>query len=290
MIIRRMFNVLQRKGFFDAWSDENYLKLMYRVFMGKSLNLKNPKSFNEKMQWLKLYDRKPQYTQMVDKELAKEIVAKRWGKQYVIPTLGCWDKFDEIKFENLPKSFVLKTTHDSGGVVVVKDKDHVDLKQIRKTIENSLRKNYYYSSREWPYKNCTPKIIAEEYLNMFEGSSLIDYKLMCFNGKVKCSFTCTNRFGEGGLFVNFYDSDWKPMPFIRKYPRNPIEIPKPKNYEKMVELAEMVSKNIPFIRVDFYEYKESLFFGEFTFFPGAGLEKFYPEEWDYKLGEWLDLK
>lgn len=274
-------------GAFNWMQDKSYLKLMYFAHMGKWLDFKDPKTFNEKIQWLKLYDRNPEYTKMVDKYEAKKYVASVIGEEYIIPTLGVWDCFEDIDFDSLPEKFVLKCTHDSGGVVIVRDKKKLDKEAARKKINYCLRRNYFWSTREWPYKNVKPRIIAEQYVMNEEDGELKDYKLMCFSGRVRCSFVCTNRNAKEGLCVNFYDTDWKPMPFERHYPRNPIETPKPNRYEKMVEFAEQLSHTIPFVRVDFYQNGEHLLFGELTFYPGSGLEEFTPVEWDYTLGSWL---
>lgn len=409
--------------------DPIYIKLLYRRRTGKTLNLKNPVTFNEKLQWLKLYNRKPEYSMMVDKYEVKKYVAKKIGEQYIIPTLGVWNHFDEIDFDMLPEQFVLKCTHDSGGLVIVKDKKKLDRDAARKKIEDSLSNDYYLRGREWPYKNVKPRIIAEKYMTdesevelkdykvfNFNGEAkfiqvdygrftnhkrnlysidweyinaaiqypsdqsvqinkpekldemlmlarklsasipyvrtdfysindkiyfgeitffaeagfgkftpeqfgveigswiklpsggvlikksnwilylrnkpdeLTDYKFMCFNGKVKCSFVCSERFSETGLKITFFDREWNALPFERHYPKSLKRIPKPLNYEKMIYLAERLSKDIPFVRVDFYEISGNIYFGELTFFPGNGLEIFNPEEWDKILGSWIELK
>lgn len=280
----------------DKW----YLKRFYKKKMGKPLNLTNPIGFNEKLQWLKLYDRKPEYTQMVDKYEAKEYIGKIIGEKYIIPTLGVWEKFDDIDFDLLPNQFVLKCTHDSGGLVICQDKQKFDKIAAKEKIQKSLRRNYYWAGREWPYKNIKPRIIAEKFMSdddnefikkqqsmLTEG--LTDYKFMCFNGKVKCSFVCSDRFSEKGLHVTFFDRDWNLMPFRRCYPSYDNILPKPINYEKMLELAEKLSAGIPFVRVDFYESSGKIYFGELTFYPGGGFEAFSPEEWDYILGDWIKL-
>jgi len=282
---------LQKINFFNSWSDEKYLKFIYKIRIGKKLNLNNPKTFNEKLQWLKIHDRNPEYTKMVDKYEAKKYVSEIIGKNYIIPTIGVYERFEDIKFEELPQKFVIKCTHNSGGVVVVNDKNCINRKKLQKKFKNLLKQNFFYVSREYPYKNVKPKIIIEENIQPEnETSQINDYKLMCFNGKVKCSFVCSNRNTTSGLCVNFYDKNWNPMPFERHYKKNPIEIPKPNQYDKMVELAEKLSKNIPFVRVDFYIVKNKIFFGELTFYPGGGVEEFTPDVWDLKIGEWIDLK
>ena len=269
--------------------DKFYLKLLYRKKMKRKLNLEEPKTFNEKLQWLKIYDRNLEYTKMVDKNEAKKYVSKIIGEDYIIPTIGVWNNFNEIDFNKLPNQFVLKCTHDSGGIVICKDKAKFNINKAKKIINHSLKRNYFLNTREWPYKNIKPRIIAEKYMVDESGYELKDYKLMCFNGKVKCSFVCSNRNTASGLCVNFYDQNWKPMPFERHYPKNPIEIAKPNHYKKMVELAEKLSKNIPFVRVDFYIIENKIYFGELTFYPGGGMEEFTPEIWDYTLGSWLNL-
>lgn len=283
------FLFLVSKGLFDKMDDRLYLEKFFEARIGRKLNLDFPKTFNEKLQWLKLHDRKPKYTTMVDKYVVKMYVADKIGEQYIIPTLGVWDTFDEIDFDKLPNKFVMKCTHDSGGLVICRDKVNFDKQAAKKKINRSLRRNYYYSGREWPYKNVPPRIIAEQYMEDSETSELKDYKFMCFNGKVKCSFVCSDRFSHKGLHVTFFDRDWNVLPFDRHYPRVKEGLPKPINYIKMIELAEILSKNIPFVRVDFYEVNKKIYFGELTFYPGSGLEEFTPEKWDRILGDWLVL-
>lgn len=270
-------------------TDEKYLYHKFKTRIGRYPELVNPKTFNEKLQWLKLHDRKDIYTMMVDKYEVKKYISEKIGKEYVIPTLGIWNDFDDINFDTLPNQFVLKTTHDSGGVVVCTDKNRFNKKYARNKLMYSLKNNFYKCGREWPYKNVKPRIIAEEYLKDNKQDELIDYKLMCFNGKVKVSFVCNNRFSKDGLNVTFYDNDWNRMPFERHYPASKTEINKPASFNEMIRLAEKLSENIPFVRVDFYEVNGKIYFGELTFFPGSGMEEFTPEIWDYKLGDWLDL-
>ena len=284
------FNYMTELGFYKLMSDEKYLTKKYKLILKRNLNLANPKTFNEKLQWLKLYDRKPEYTTMVDKYAVKKYVADIIGEEYIIPTLGVWNHFDEIDFDKLPNQFVLKCTHDSGGIVICKDKNKLDLKSAKKKIEKCLKRNYYWSSREWPYKDVKPRIIAEPYMEDSKAHELIDYKFMCFNGKVKCSFTCSERFSKDGLKVTFFDKDWNVMPFERHYPVSKNPQKKPINYDKMIQFSEQLSKGISFVRVDFYEINGQLYFGELTFYPGGGFEEFTPEEWDYKLGDFLKLK
>lgn len=268
-------------------NDKLFIKCEYKENFNKKLDLNNPKTFNEKLQWLKLYDRKDIYTTMVDKYEVKKYVANIIGDEYIIPTIGIYNNFDEINFEELPNQFVIKCTHDSGGIVICKDKSKLNIDEARKKINRCLNKNYYYIHREWPYKNVKPRIIIENLLEDENNEDLIDYKFMCFKGKVKCSFVCLNRRSKEGLKIDFYDLEWNKMPFERHYHNSNIILEKPKNYNKMIELAEKLSKNIPFVRVDFYDVKGKIYFGELTFYPGSGFEEFTPEEWDKKLGDML---
>lgn len=269
--------------------DKIFLKHVFYRNMGKKLDIKNPKTFNEKLQWLKLYDRNPQYTKLVDKYEVRKYISQLIGEEYLIPLIGVWGRFDDIDFNSLPNQFVLKCTHDSGGLVICRDKSKLDINVAREKINKSLNRNFYYQGREWPYKNVKPRIICEKYMVDESMVELKDYKFMCFNGEVKCSFVCLNRQSLAGLNVDFYDIDWNPMPFERHYPSSGTVIPKPKNYSKMVEFAEILSKNIPFVRVDFYEANGQLYFGELTFYPGSGYEEFAPESYDYLLGSWIEI-
>lgn len=283
------FGINAYLGLYNQLSDEDYLKKMFYRVMHKRLDLNNPETFNEKLQWLKLFDRDSRYTKMVDKYEVKQYISEKIGSEYIIPTLGVWDKFDDIDFDLLPDKFVLKCTHDSGGLVICSDKNRFDKKKARKKINRSLRTNYYSQKREWPYKNVIPRIIAEQYMVDESGKELKDYKLLCFSGKVEYSFVCSERFKKEGLKVTFFDKEWKKMPFTRSYPASKKLITKPVNYKKMVELAETLSHDILFVRVDFYEIRGKIYFGELTFYPGSGLEAFQPEEWDYKLGSLINL-
>lgn len=283
------FFALNQIGLYHILTDKRYLKKMYTVVMGKKLNLDDPQTFNEKLQWLKIHDRKEIYTTMVDKYEAKKYVAGQIGEDYIIPTLGVWERFDDIDFSELPRQFVLKCTHDSGGLVICRDKDTLDVNKARCKIERSMKNNYYWLGREWPYKNVKPRIIAEKYMEDNNNDELTDYKMMCFNGKVKCTFTVSNRSKGESMNVTFYDTNWDKMPFERHYPAAESTIPKPISYEEMVKIAEQLSSDIPFARVDFYEIKDKPYFGEITFYPGCGMEEFTPEEWDLTLGTWISL-
>lgn len=252
-------------------------------------DIRNPKTFNEKLQWLKIYNHNPEYTRLVDKYEVKRFVEEKIGKKYVIPTLGVWNSFDEIEFKKLPEQFVLKCTHDSGSVVIVEEKDKLDIKEVRNKLNKALNTNYFWSQREWPYKNVQRRIIAEKYICDSSKDGIKDYKFLCFNGVVKMIFTCTERYSKEGLKVTFFDNEWNRMPFERHYQSSNKVITKPKNLELMIELAQQMSQGIPFVRVDFYEIEFKVYFGEMTFFPGGGMEEFKPQEWDRILGDWIIL-
>jgi len=271
-------------------NDEKYLKLLFESKMNYPLNLNNPKTYNEKLQWLKLYDRKDIYTTMVDKYEVKEYVSNIIGKEYIIPTIGIYDKFDDINFDKLPNQFVLKCTHDSGGIVICKDKNSFDIKSAKMIINNSLAKNFYYLSREWPYKNVKPRIIAEEYMEDKKSKSLDDYKFFCFNGVPKILFVATERQNKNlETCFDFYDMDFNHLPIKNGHPNSNKKIKKPEKFNEMKKLAGKLSKNIPHVRVDFYEINGRVYFGELTFYHWGGFVPFEPEKWDKELGDMLDL-
>lgn len=269
--------------------DKIYLKIKFFVKMKKRLNLKSPKTYNEKLQWLKLYDRKDKYTMMVDKYEVKKYVSDVIGEEYIIPTLGIYNTFDEIDFSKLPNQFVIKCTHDSCGLIIVKNKAKLDIDMARKKINNCLKQNYYYYGREWPYKNVKPRIIIEKYMVDESGYELKDYKFFCFNSKVKFMFIATDRSSNNETCFDFYDENFKHLPFINGHPNSKKNIKKPKNYNKMIELAEKLSINIPHVRVDFYNVNGKIYFGEMTFYHWSGFMPFKPEEWDYKFGNMIKI-
>lgn len=271
--------------------DKLFLKLKFRFKMGYKLNLKNPKTFSEKLQWLKLYDRRPEYTTMVDKYAVKDYVASKIGREYIIPTLGVWDKPEEIEWDKLPNQFVLKCTHDSGGLVICKDKRALDKKSAIEKLGRALNNNYYYQNREWPYKNVPRRIIAEKYIEPEpDKKDLPDYKFFCFDGEVKFMFIATERQNPNEeVKFDFFDADFNPLPF-RQGHDHAAELPqKPRNFELMKKAAAELSKGIPHVRVDFYEIGNQVLFGELTLFHFSGTVPFEPREWDYKLGEWINL-
>ena len=268
-------------------NDGLYVKLRYFSGMKKFPDLKHPRTYNEKLQWLKLNDKHEEYTQLVDKYAVKEYIEKlNWGGR-IIPTLGVWDRFDDIDFTKLPKQFVLKTTHDSGGIVIVKDKDKMDMKEARKKLEKSLRRKYFLMSREYPYKDVKPRIIAEKFMVDESGTELKDYKFFCFNGEVKFLFVATDR--PFDTRFDFFDADFNHLPFKQGHPWARKEIKKPANFEKMKQAAATLSKGIPHVRVDLYNINGEIYFGELTFFHFSGVVPFDPAEWDERIGEYLKL-
>ncbi len=271
------------KRFRFILDDEEYLCGQFEYHMGYRPELRKPKTFNEKLQWLKLYDRNPDYIKFVDKYSVKEYIKDKLGEEYVIPTLGIYNSFEEINIDELPQQFVLKCTHDSGSALVCEDKDNFDWERAKNVLECSLERNYYWVGREWVYKDIEKRIIAEKYLESI--SEMIDYKFLCFNGKVETIFTCSERFGQEGLKVTFFDTEWNRLPFERHYPASSREIKRPETLKQMIDLSEKLSKGITFVRIDFYDIAGKIYFGEMTFFPGGGMEEFCPEEWDYKLGD-----
>lgn len=269
--------------------DKIYLKMKYRREFKQKLNLKNPQTFNEKLQWLKLYNRNPEYTKMVDKYEVRKYIKEKIGEEYLIPLIGVYDKFEDIDFSKLPNQFVLKCNHDSGGLVICKDKSELNIEETRKRINRSLTTNYYYAGREWPYKNVKPRIIIEKYMEESNKSDLKDYKLFCFNGIPKIVLVCSERFSSSNMCETWFDMDWKLIDMTESGHRVDSTISKPKQLKKMVELSKKLSKNIPFIRVDWYEIGDKLYFGELTFYPASGFEKFEPKEWNKKIGDMLSI-
>ena len=270
--------------------DSTFLKMKYSLCMADSLDILSPTTFNEKLQWLKLYDRKPQYTVMVDKYKVREYIADKIGEQYLIPLLGVWDSPDEIDFNVLPNRFAMKCNHNSGlGMCICTDKSKLDIKKVKKGLARGLKQDYYLTGREWPYKDVPRKIVAEQFLKSDEGG-LTDYKIHCFNGVPKFILVCRDRFTDSGLTEDFYNPEWERMNVKRpKIPNAVVPAPKPERLDEMLILAEKLSKDIPFLRVDFYVVEGKIYFSELTFFPASGFNSFEPEEWDRTFGEWIEL-
>lgn len=270
--------------------DKPYLSLKFYKEFGRFPNWKNPQTFNEKLQWLKLYYRKPEFTLMVDKYEVKEYVKKEIGDEYVIPTLGVWDKPEDIEWDVLPNQFVLKTTHGGGneGIVICRDKSSFNKDNSIRKLNKNLCTDLYTIWREWPYKNVQKRIIAEKYMQDESGYELKDYKFFCFGGIPHFIQLDFDRFTEHKK--NLYSLDWELLPFEFNYPRHPeCLFQRPKGLNKMIEVAKKLSKGIPFVRVDLYNINGDIFVGELTFFPAGGMGKFQPKEWDKKFGDMLIL-
>lgn len=267
-------------------SDKAYLKRLYKKRMGKELNLKDPQTFTEKLNWLKLYDRKPEYTMMADKYAVREYIAEKIGEEYLVPLVGVWDSVEEIDFDSLPEKFVLKCNHDN-GVIICTDKSKLDIEKTKKELQYHLSRDYYKKCREWPYKDIERKIICEEYISQPGEVSLIDYKFFCFNGKVKLLFVATGRSVDTRF--DFFDSDFNHLPIFNVHKNADYNIEKPKNFKKMIEISEKLSKDIPHVRIDLYCLNGKVFFSEMTFHHFGGFHPLEPENWEYQLGDWLEL-
>ena len=283
------FNFLSDIGFHKYVSDEKVIKRKYKIKTGKELNLNSPKTFTEKLQWLKLYDRRPEYTVMVDKYLVKNYVSERIGEKYIIPVYGVWDRFDDIDFSTLPDKFVLKCTHDSGSYAICKNKADFNFEAAKKLLKKRLKRQYFVCSREWPYKNVKPRIIAEAYMEDSKYKELRDYKFFTFGGEPKALYIVQGR-GKGETTVaDFFDMDFNHLPIT--FDHNMAEVPpvKPECFEEMKRLAAILSKGTPQLRVDFYEVDGKVYFGEMTFFHCSGFGSFNPDYWDKTFGDWIVL-
>lgn len=287
-LIGAIYGKVVRSGLLNSLSDENFLKLSYRAYLGNKLDLDNPKTFNEKLQWLKLHDRNPKYNELVDKQMVKEYIAKEIGEEYVIPTLGVWNSVEEIEFDKLPKQFVLKCTHDSGSTIVCKDKDKFDFEVAKKKLSKKMKKNLFWWGREWPYKDLKPRIIAEEYMEDCATEELRDYKWYCFDGEPNVLMVNTDR-SKGKTKADYFDMDYEYLQLNWGYPHATNIPQKPEQFGKMKQIAAILSANIPHVRVDFYVVNNKIYFGELTFFDASGFEKIEPVEWDYTLGSWIKL-
>lgn len=289
-IPRKMIAPLASRGLFNWIPDKPFLKLIYYGEMGKKLKLKAPQTYNEKLQWLKLHDHNPLYPTLVDKYEVKKYVADKIGEEYIIPTLGVWDNAEQIAFEELPDQFVLKCTHDSGSVLLCRDKLSFSKEEAVKSLDAHLHGSTYWFDREWPYKNLKPRIIAEEYMEDSTYHELRDYKFFCFDGVPKAMFIASERLNpDKPTAFDFFDMDFNHLPIRQGHP-NAESIPeKPLNFEKMKELAAILSEDFPHVRVDFYEINGKVYFGELTFYHFGGVEPFIPDHWDKDFGEWLSL-
>ncbi len=290
--------ILTRAQFISRFiPDRRYLEIIYRGYMGHRLDLENPRYFNEKIQWMKLYDRDPKYARLIDKYEVKKYVADTVGGEYVIPTLGVYDRFEDIDFEALPNSFVIKCTHDSGSTVVVKDKYRMEVREIRKKITKCLNRDNFYLYREWQYRGIKPRIIIEQYMENIASDTgneklvgqLLDYKIFTYGGEPRFIAVDFNRF-SGAHGRNLYDSKWNLMTVSLGYPSEPdVEIRKPEGFGKMMEVARKLAKEFYFVRVDLYYAAGKIFFGELTFLPGSGFEAFSSDDYGLMIGNIMCL-
>ncbi|MGN0981832.1 MAG: ATP-grasp fold amidoligase family protein [Candidatus Limivicinus sp.] len=309
------FHYLAAKGFFNFLPDAVFIRRKYFLAYGKPLNLDKPTGFNEKLQWLKLNDRKPLYAQLADKYSVREYIAERVGEEYLVPLVGGpWSSAGQIDIASLPDQFVLKCTHDSGSVIVCSDKSNFDMKSAQERLEKRLQRNYYYGDREWQYKNIHPQIIAEEFLScpsntsaaplpdvpldpqQLQGSvGLLDYRFLCFEGQVRALILDIGVIDSSGkatasFYRNIYDRDFQLLPVRLSHANYPQAIAKPKNYQAMVQLAEQLSRGFPHLRVDMYNLDGEIKIGELTLHHGSGMSNFFdPPEWDEIFGSWLTL-
>ncbi|KNZ42032.1 ATP-grasp fold amidoligase family protein [Acetobacterium bakii] len=266
--------------------DRFYLKLQYRHYFGKELNLDNPVTFNEKLQWLKLYDRKPEYTQMVDKYEVKNYIKETIGADFLIPLLGVYNNFDDIDFAVLPDQFVLKPNHTSGNVYICRDKSTIDYQQLKSDVDGWLKRQYFWVHREWPYKNVKPRIICEQFIS--ENDTVPDdYKVLCFNGKAKLIEVHSDRFGNH--HQDFYNGKWHKMKISQGFNTSDQRLEKPRAFDQMIAMSETLAREMNHVRIDWFIVQDKLYFGEITFFDGAGFEPFDDEENDMLLGNFINL-
>lgn len=283
------YSYATRKGLTNFVPDRTHLKLMYRATLESWPDLSRPKTFNEKLQWLKLHDRNPLYTTLVDKYRVKEWVAKHIGAEHVIKTYDAWERIEDIDISGLPERFVLKTNHDCGGIVICRNRSTFDLDAAKKKLAKHLRKNYFWGGREWPYKNVKPLVFAEEYISPDDGIDLVDYKFFRFSNGKMLTLLITDRFSGAELTKTFFDDKWIPLALTEGGHPVKSDVSEPVYFEVMKQFVNKLGEGFPFVRVDFYEAGGRLLFGEMTFFPNSGLERFDPPEWDELLGSWIDL-
>jgi len=283
---RKLIRALGTKNLLNWIPDKPYLKLVYWGEMGKRLNIKNPRTFNEKLQWIKLYDRKTEYTKYVDKYEVRSYISQTIGDEYLIPLLGVYNSVDEINFDKLPNQFVLKCTHGSHCNIICTNKDELNIEDAKKQLRKWMKKNWFWFGREWPYKNVTPRIICEAFISDNDKPP-IDYKVMCFNGKAKLIEVHIDRFGVHKQ--DFYTIDWEKTEISQGQNRSEILIEKPPVLEEMIRLSELLAKDIFHVRIDWYVVNSKLFFGEITFFDASGFCRFDSEEDDLMIGGWIDL-
>lgn len=281
---------MSRHGWLNWMSDRTFIKLLYRIKFGHKLRLNSPETYNEKIQWLKLYDRNPQYTQLVDKVVIKDYVAKIIGEEYIIPTLGVWENADDIDFSSLPEQFVLKCNHDSHDIIICRNKEELNPEAARAALKKGLKRNYYKLYREWAYKDVPRRILAEKLIADDASPDLNDYKFYCFNGKALYFKIDSNRSSQH--IASYFDEAGRLLPYGKKSSRpSPSDaVPSiPKETEQMKSLAETIARELTFARIDFYDANRKIYFGEITLYPGGGFSPFTDEKWDYEWGEKIQL-
>lgn len=275
-----------KKKYHVLYNDVEYLEMRFWINTGKHLNLNNPQTFNEKLQWLKIHNRKAEFTRMVDKYEFKDYVEEKLGEGYTIPTIGIYDSVDEIEWDKLPQQFVLKCTHDSGSVVICRDKSQFDLQNAEVRLTHRLAHNYYWHSREWPYKNVKPRIIAEQYMQDGDNKTLNVYKIFNFHGVPKLIQMIQNDKTPEET-IDYFDTNWNLLELRQNYPNSEKPLSRPQKLEEMLCLARKLSEGIPFVRTDFYVINGKVYVSEFTFFSDGGMAVFHPEKWDKILGDWI---
>lgn len=283
---RKMIRILGDKKVLNWIPDRSYLKLVYRGETGKKLNINNPQTFNEKLQWLKLYNRKHEYSIYVDKYEVRKHITKTIGEKYLIPLIGVYKSEDEIPWSKLPNQFVLKCTHGSGSNIICLDKNKLDIGEAKKKLRKWMKKSWYWFGREWPYKNVKPRIVCEEFISDINNTP-DDYKVLCFNGKAKLIEVHIDRYGAHKQ--DFYDIQWNKTKISQGDTNSNFVYDKPVQLEEMIHLSEQLATNMEHVRIDWFVVKNTLYFGEITFFDGSGFTTFDNEEDDYLLGSWIKL-
>ena len=288
--IGSIMDSLNIRGYLKFIPDTVWIRYRYRRRFGREPDLQNPKLFTEKLQWMKLHYRNPICTRMVDKYEAKQYVAERIGEEYIIPTYGVWDRFEDIDFDALPDQFVLKCTHDSGGLVICRNKAEFNKDAAEKKIKKCLKRNYYWHGREWVYKDIKPRIIAEKYMEDVASRELVDYKFYCFDGKPEFLYISTGLENHATASISFYDLNFNEMPFHRSdFKQFKTPPAKPTEFDQMIVLAAKLSEGFPFLRVDLYQITGQIYFSELTFVPSSGTMPLEPASADLEIGELLNL-
>lgn len=273
--------------------DKPYLQMVFFKHFHRFINWKAPQTFNEKLQWLKIYDRNPFYTKLVDKYAVREYIKDQIGEEYLIPIAGGpWKSADEIDFDALPDRFVLKCTHDSKSVIICRNKAEFDAEASKKSIASHLSRNMFWYGREWPYKNVPPRVIAEQYMEDSDGTGgLTDYKFHFFSGECKAILVIGNRFGANGVEKDFYSTEWEHLDLTRgKSMHSSAETVRPDNLDEMLKLGKILARDYPFVRIDFYNINGKIYFGEITFYPASGFIPFHPDKWDRTFGDWIKIQ